>query len=106
MGQRVTGDTGSPRRRDLGPSPRRWVRARVTQIMNLLHLTPDIQEDILFLPKAETGRDPIAESDVRRICAAMAWRTQRILWITAKTIAERQPQSLLSGQMSNRCNWL
>jgi hypothetical protein len=26
-------------------------RARVTQIMNLLHLAPDIQEAILFLPR-------------------------------------------------------
>ena len=26
-------------------------RARVTQIMNLLHLAPDIQEEVLFLPR-------------------------------------------------------
>jgi len=34
-------------------------RARVTQIMNLLHLVPDIQEAILFLPRVVRGRDPI-----------------------------------------------
>ena len=31
-------------------------RARMTQIMNLLHLAPDIQEAILFLPRVESGR--------------------------------------------------
>lgn len=32
-------------------------RARVTQIMNLLNLAPDLREDILFLPRVEHGRD-------------------------------------------------
>src|SRR2546421_5818915 len=36
-------------------------RARVTQIMNLLQLAPDIQEAILFLPGVEEGRDPLKE---------------------------------------------
>ena len=30
-------------------------RARVTQIMNLLNLSPDIQEALLFLPLVEEG---------------------------------------------------
>jgi len=34
-------------------------RARITQIMNLLHLAPDIQERILFLPRIQKGRDRI-----------------------------------------------
>src|SRR5262249_58227095 len=34
-------------------------RARVTQIMNLLLLAPDIQETLLFLPRTERGRDPL-----------------------------------------------
>ena len=33
--------------------------ARMTQIMNLLHLAPDIQEAILHLPRVMEGRDPI-----------------------------------------------
>ena len=36
-------------------------RARITQIMNLLHLAPDIQEDILFLPKTDKGRGALGE---------------------------------------------
>src|SRR3990172_773411 len=34
-------------------------RARVSQVMNLLELAPDVQEAILFLPRVQRGRDPI-----------------------------------------------
>jgi hypothetical protein len=34
-------------------------RARVSQIMNLLYLAPDIQEAVLFLPRTERGRAPV-----------------------------------------------
>lgn len=55
-------------------------RARVTQIMNLLHLAPDIQEAILFLPRVEEGRDPITERDLRPVTAIVDWRKQRKAW--------------------------
>jgi hypothetical protein len=55
-------------------------RARVTQVMNLLHLAPDIQEAILFLPRTTKGRDPIREIMVRPIAAEPDWRNQRRLW--------------------------
>ena len=55
-------------------------RARVTQIMNLLNLAPDIQEDILFLPRTLRGRDPIHEVMLRPIAAEPNWRKQRRLW--------------------------
>lgn len=55
-------------------------RARVTQIMNLLNLAPDIQEALLFLPPIEAGRDPIKEWQVRPIAAETDWRNQRRLW--------------------------
>ena len=55
-------------------------RARVTQIMNLLHLAPDIQEAILFLPLTVKGRDPIREKMVRPIAAELNWRAQRMMW--------------------------
>ena len=42
-------------------------RARLTQIMNLLSLAPDIQELILFLPATERGRDAITEKQLRPI---------------------------------------
>ncbi|NQU19761.1 MAG: hypothetical protein HQ567_00650 [Candidatus Nealsonbacteria bacterium] len=55
-------------------------RARVTQIMNLLNLAPDIQEAILFLPPVDSGRDPVIERDLRPIAAIANWRKQRALW--------------------------
>lgn len=55
-------------------------RARVTQIMSLLHLAPDIQEAILGLPRAATGRHPVSEKVVRAIAAVPDWRKQRAMW--------------------------
>jgi hypothetical protein len=55
-------------------------RARVTQIMNLLQLAPDIQEDILFLPRTLKGRDPIRERMVRPIAAVLDWKKQKKMW--------------------------
>ena len=55
-------------------------RARVTQIMNLLNLAPDIQEDILFLPRTERGRDPVILRDLQPIAARVEWRNQRQMW--------------------------
>jgi hypothetical protein len=55
-------------------------RARLTQIMNLLNLAPDIQEAILFLPPTESGRDPVTERDLRPIAAVAVWRKQRRMW--------------------------
>lgn len=55
-------------------------RARVTQIMNLLMLAPDIQEQILFLPDVTEGRDPVKEWQVRTVAAEPVWRRQRVTW--------------------------
>lgn len=55
-------------------------RARLTQIMNLLLLAPDIQEEILFLPLTEAARDPISDRDMRPIVAETDWIKQRQLW--------------------------
>lgn len=57
-------------------------RARVTQIMNLLGLAPDIQEALLFLPTIEEGREPIKEWMVRPVAATPDWRKQRSMWHT------------------------
>jgi hypothetical protein len=55
-------------------------RARMSQIMNLVNLAPDIQEEILFLPKASTGRFPLTETRLRRIAYQPLWDRQRIEW--------------------------
>jgi hypothetical protein len=58
----------------------RVTRARVTQIMNLLNLAPDLQEEILFLATDQQGRTPVIEKRVRPIVATMDWQTQRRMW--------------------------
>lgn len=60
-------------------------RARVTQILNLLQLAPDIQESILFLPRIQRGREPIQEHQIRPIAATPEWRVQRQLWERLKS---------------------
>ena len=50
---------------------------RMTQIMNLLHLAPDIQEELLFLPRTAVGRDPIHEKMLRPVAAEVCWESQR-----------------------------
>ena len=55
-------------------------RARVSQIMNLLGLAPDLQEALLFLPLTPRGSDPIILADLMPIAARIDWRKQRRLW--------------------------
>jgi hypothetical protein len=55
-------------------------RARVTQILNLLLLAPDIQEALLFLPRTERGRDPIHLRQLQPLTRVVDWREQRKLW--------------------------
>ena len=63
--------------------------ARTTQIMTLLNLAPDIQEQILFLPRTEHGRDKIIENDVRPIAQTFDWNKQRRLWSNLQRSIER-----------------
>jgi hypothetical protein len=58
----------------------RVTRARISQIMALLLLAPDLQEQILFLPRTERGRDPVILHDLLPIAATADWRRQRRLW--------------------------
>lgn len=60
---------------------------RMTQIMNLLHLAPDIQEELLHLPPIDVGDDPITERDVRPITRINEWGIQRRAWSQSKATA-------------------
>ena len=55
-------------------------RARISQIVSLLHLAPDIQEAILFLPPTRRGRDALILADLMPIAACIDWRKQHRLW--------------------------
>ena len=55
-------------------------RARITQIMNLRLLAPDIQEELLHLPRVIGGCDPIHLRQLQPIVLVADWRKQRKLW--------------------------
>ena len=59
-------------------------RARVTQIMNLLLLAPDIQEEILGLDSLAARTSIVAERHARSLVRIVAWEQQRREWITAR----------------------
>ena len=60
-------------------------RSRVTQIMNLLNLAPDIQEQILFLGSETAEQYGICEASLRQLSAALLWSKQRMQWQALKS---------------------
>jgi hypothetical protein len=68
----------------------RVTRARITQIMKLRHLAPDIQEQILFLPRIRG----LNERNLRFIVSRIDWREQRRMF---QKIAGR------NGAKQNKC---
>jgi hypothetical protein len=55
---------------------------RMSQVMNLLHLAPDIQEELLHLPVIRVGKDALTERDLRPLTQIRDWREQRHAWRT------------------------
>ena len=66
-------------------------RARITQIMNLLHLAPDIQEDILFLHARPRGRGTLLLAHVQPLAALPDWTQQRRRWKALRHKSEAVP---------------
>jgi hypothetical protein len=61
----------------------RVTRARISQIMNLLNLAPDLQEQLLFLAPVFTRRQEIHERTLRTVVREPSWKRQRCLFATA-----------------------
>ncbi len=55
-------------------------RARVTQVMNLRLLAPEIQEELLLFDKNHDDRTPIQLKSLQVLATISSWRTQRKLW--------------------------
>lgn len=55
-------------------------RARVTQIMNLRLLAPDIQEQLVLLGRVVEGRDTLSLRRLQSIALESDWRRQRAQW--------------------------
>jgi len=54
-------------------------RARITQIMNMLNLAPDIQEELLTSWTLVAQAD-VRERGLRQVTAVVGWVDQRRLW--------------------------
>lgn len=63
---------------------------RMTQVMNLNHLAPDIQEHLLHLTAPSIGRSPTHERSLREVVQFIDWRMQRSRW-HAVAIAPNRP---------------
>ena len=73
-------------------------RARVTQVMRLLHLAPDIQEAVL--DGAADG--PRAEMALRKIADAVSWVEQRWNWARGPVAARLAPPRCRAGERARR----
>jgi len=59
-------------------------RARLTQIMNLTLLAPDIQERLLFEADESSESCSFVERDIRRVSSVICWSNQRARYNTAR----------------------
>jgi hypothetical protein len=55
-------------------------RARMSQILALLNLAPDLQEQLLFLQRPARGRTAPVLRQVLQVAAALDWDEQRRRW--------------------------
>lgn len=75
-------------------------RERISQIMMLVWLTPDIQQAVLRLPPS--GRAPFSEGALRRIAKIVCWDEQRLEW-QRLTGSPEPPADFHSDPQGERC---
>ena len=61
-------------------------RARISQVMSLLYLAPDLQEQVLFLPPTGRGRDRLQLRHLLPVAATADWQRQRRQWQALRTL--------------------
>jgi len=59
-------------------------RERISQIVRLNYLAPDIQVELLYLPPTPTGHYPVSETAVRKLASLLSWTDQRREWTALK----------------------
>jgi hypothetical protein len=55
-------------------------RARLSQILSLLNLAPDVQEQVLFLQRPTRGRQTLTLRHLLSVAAVLDWHEQRRRW--------------------------
>jgi hypothetical protein len=61
-------------------------RARLTQLMDLNLLAPDIQEAVLFMDLQAKGTKSLLERDLRKVAGITEWTIQRAMWVRNCTL--------------------
>lgn len=61
-------------------------RERISQIVRLNYLAPDIQVELLYLAPTTSGRCPISETALRKIANLLSWVDQRREWKALKQL--------------------
>jgi hypothetical protein len=74
----------------------RVTRARITQIMNLLLLAPDLQEALLFLEPVVRGDDPVYLRQLLPVAVEPDWSRQRLLW---NELLQRTPTTTVAAEI-------
>lgn len=69
-------------------------RARISQIIILARLAPEIQEDILFLPKTTKGRDALNTTILGPLAHEHNWDRQREMW---EELKKSLPPHVMNG---------
>jgi len=76
-------------------------RERISQIMMLVWLAPDIQQAVLRLPPY-AGRAPFSEGALRRIAKIVRWDEQRLEW-QRLTDSPESPADIHSNPQVGSC---
>jgi hypothetical protein len=56
-----------------------FTRARITHLLDLLLLAPDLQDEVLGLVAVD-GKEPMSERTIRAVAGAGSWFAQRRAW--------------------------
>lgn len=70
-------------------------RARITQIVNLTLLAPDIQEELLFLPKTSREVGGLNTRHLQPLAREPDWQCQRARW---KQLKRQLPATIFTGE--------
>ena len=79
--------------RDQADAARRLgvTRARITQVVDLSFLPPDLQETILFL-EARDGREPVGERGLRQAATSSLWKEKRrVVTLSSSEVRPKKP---------------
>jgi hypothetical protein len=63
-------------------------QARMSQILGLMNLAPDLQEHLLFLQRPARGRQALTLRQVLHVAAALDWHKQRRRWRKLRRTAQ------------------